>query len=127
MITLAFVKLCMNTLLGSTNVMVLADSETGYIQKFGTISALANVENGTTSVTWKTNTAQYFNEGDSTPTTVSRINVGAKTDNGFDSYYSMPLQSAVSIGEGNQIKVNPYAESGGVHTRGIKVTFSIPE
>lgn len=127
MITLDFVKLCMDTVLKSTNLFVLANSETTEIAKFGRKSIPGTVSSDATSATWKTNTAVYFEEGDATPTTVSCINSGVLSGGSFESWYSMPLQSSVSLTEGNQIKVNPYAESGGVHTRGISVKFSIPE
>lgn len=127
MITLDFVKLCMDTVLKSTNLFVLANNETSEIAKFGRKTVPGTVTNDTKSVTWKTNTAVYFDEGDTTPTTVNCINSGVLSGSSFVSYYSMPLQGSVSLTEGNQIKVNPYAESGGVHTRGISVKFSIPE
>lgn len=127
MITIDFVKLCMDTVLKSTNLFVLANSETTEIAKFGRKSIPGTVSSDAASATWKTNTAVYFEEGDATPTTVSCINSGVLSGGSFESWYSMPLQSSVSLTEGNQIKVNPYAESGGVHTRGISVKFSIPE
>ena len=127
MITIDFVKLCMDTVLKSTNLFVLANSETSEIAKFGRKSIPGTVSSDATSATWKTNTAVYFEEGDATPTTVSCINSGVLSGGSFESWYSMPLQGSVSLTEGNQIKVNPYAESGGVHTRGISVKFSIPE
>lgn len=127
MITIDFVKLCMDTVLKSTNLFVLANSETTEIAKFGRKTVPGTVTNDTKSATWKTNTAVYFDEGDATPTTVSCVNSGVLSGGSFESWYSMPLQSSVSLTEGNQIKVNPYAESGGVHTRGISVKFSIPE
>lgn len=127
MITIDFVKLSMDTVLKSTNLFVLANSETSEIAKFGRKSIPGTVSSDATSATWKTNTAVYFEEGDATPTTVSCINSGVLSGGSFESWYSMPLQGSVSLTEGNQIKVNPYAESGGVHTRGISVKFSIPE
>ena len=127
MITIDFVKLCMDTVLKSTTLFVLANSETSEIAKFGRKSIPGTVSSDATSATWKTNTAVYFEEGDATPTTVSCINSGVLSGGSFESWYSMPLQGSVSLTEGNQIKVNPYAESGGVHTRGISVKFSIPE
>lgn len=128
MITLDFVKLCMNTVLDNSSIVtVLSNSETTEISKFGRRTLPGTVMSDSKSVTWKTNTAVYFEEGDATPTTVNCINSGAVSGNSFVSYYSMPLQGSVSLSEGNQIKVNPYAEKGGVHTRGISVKFSIPE
>ena len=128
MITLDFVKLCMNTVLDNNSIVtVLSNSETTEISKFGRRTLPGTVTSDSKSVTWKTNTAVYFEEGDTTPTTVNCINSGAVSGNSFVSYYSMPLQGSVSLSEGNQIKVNPYAEKDGVHTRGISVKFSIPE
>ena len=128
MITLDFVKLCMNTVLDNSSIVtVLSNSETTEISKFGRRTLPGTVMSDSKSVTWKTNTAVYFEEGDTTPTTVNCINSGAVSGNSFVSYYSMPLQGSVSLSEGNQIKVNPYADKDGVHTRGISVTFSIPE
>ena len=128
MITLDFVKLCMNTVLDNSSIVtVLSNSETTEISKFGRRTLPGTVTSDSKSVTWKTNTAVYFEEGDTTPTTVNCINSGAVSGNSFVSYYSMPLQGSVSLAEGNQIKVNPYVEKDGVHTRGISVKFSIPE
>lgn len=128
MITLDFVKLCMNTVLDNSSIVtVLSNSETTEISKFGRRTLPGTVMSDSKSVTWKTNTAVYFEEGDTTPTTVNCINSGAVSGNSFVSYYSMPLQGSVSLSEGNQIKVNPYAKKDGVHTRGISVKFSIPE
>lgn len=128
MITLDFVKMAMDTVLASNKKCLLGNSATTVITEFGAKTLPGTVTSDATSVTWKTNSEVYFDEGGSTTRTVNCINaclVGS--GNTYTSYYSMPLQASTEIMEGYMIKVNPYKEANGRHTRGIKVTFSLPE
>lgn len=127
MITLDFVKMAMDTVLASNKKCLLGNSPTTVVTEFGAKTLPGTVTSDATSVTWKTNSEVYFDEGDSTTRTVNCINSCLASSNTYIPYYSMPLQASTEIIEGYMIKVNPYQETNGQHTRGIKVTFSLPE
>lgn len=127
MITLDFVKMAMDTVLALNKKCLLGNSPTTVVTEFGAKTLPGTVTSDATSVTWKTNSEVYFDEGDSTTRTVNCINSCLAGSNTYTPYYSMPLQASTEIMEGYMIKVNPYQEANGQHTRGIKVTFSLPE
>lgn len=128
MISKKFVEICANTLLGggASGALGLGENpalEFGVKDLPGSLSLSADE----TYYCWRTTGQTYFNEGTSTGAAVDCVLKGIYAKEKFTPYYSMPLQKQVTVGEGSQIKVNAYAENGGVHTRGIEVKFFIPQ
>lgn len=130
MITFAFVKMAMDTLLYSNKDFYLGNGSTinaKYGKKALSFSKVEDEE--TNSITIKSNAEVYFDEAsDKAAHTVDSIVSCGSESSATVPYYLLPLQSSVEIPVAYQIKVNPYKENEeGVHTRGIMVKFSVPE
>lgn len=127
LVTFDFLKLAIDTIFGGK--AVLSASETGGATlKFTNEEKLNGVfeyDETNKTCTWKTSGNPVYSEepNANSTATVSCINIGAYNGSAFNSYYSLPLGQSVTVSNGSQIKVNPYTENNGVHTRGIKVVF----
>lgn len=129
MITFAFVKMAMDTLLYTNKVFYLGNGSTINNEYGQKKLSFSRIDDGTSSVTIKSDAEVYFDEAsDKAAHTVNGIVSCCYESKGPVPYYLLPLQSSVEIPASYQIKVNPYKENDeGVHTRGIMVKFSVPE